>query len=250
MTWETILVETSARGVLTITLNRPDRGNAINEAMRTEVTALMREASADDSVRVVVLRANGKHFCAGADVGAQRMPEDAPGPKPPSLGAMLEAVDTCPKPVIGVTQGAAAGAGAALAAVCDVVVAIEGAFFSIPEVRMGFAPGGIQSVLMRAIGPRHYRRYAISGERIAADAALRIGMAHEVCAADQADALLADIVEACMLGAPKAQALIKKAVAAAVAGEAFDMPHGTGLPEAKEGIAAFKEKRKPAWYRE
>ena len=249
MPYETILADTSPRGVLTITLNRPDRGNAINDQMRTEATGLFRAAAGDDNVRAIVLRGNGKHFCAGADVSAPRMPEDSAGPKPPSLGEMLDAIDTCPKPVIAVVQGAAAGGGAGIAGVCDLVIALEGAFFSIPEVRMGFAPGGLQSILMRAIGPRHYRRYAITGERIQAPAALRIGMAHEVCAPDKADALLADIVEAYMLGAPKAQALIKKAVAAAVAGEDFDLPHGMAAPEAQEGIAAFKEKRKPAWYR-
>ncbi|MGE3246894.1 MAG: enoyl-CoA hydratase-related protein, partial [Beijerinckiaceae bacterium] len=195
------------------------------------------------------LRANGRHFCAGADVSGPRTPDDAPGPRPPSLGEMLDAIDTCGKPVIAVVQGAAAGGGAGSAGVCDVVVALEGSFFSIPEVRMGFAPGGLQAILMRAIGARQYRRYAISGERIPAQTALRIGLAHEVCAPDKLDALLADVIEACMLGAPQAQGLIKQAVASAVAGEPFDLAHGMASPEAQEGIAAFKEKRKPAWYR-
>ncbi|MCC2097525.1 MAG: enoyl-CoA hydratase/isomerase family protein [Hyphomicrobiales bacterium] len=249
MSYETITADTSPRGVLTISLNRPERGNAINETMRSEVTGLFRDAAADEVIRIVVLRSNGKHFCAGADVSGPRRPDDAPGSKPPSLGDMLDLIDRFPKPVIAVTQGAAAGAGAALAAVCDVVIALDGAFFSIPEVRMGFAPGGIQACLMRAIGPRQYRRYAISGERIKLDTALRIGLAHEICAPEHADALLAEIIEAYMLGAPNAQGLTKKAVAAAVAGESFDMPHGMASPEAKEGIAAFREKRKPAWYR-
>lgn len=248
MAFETIALDVSARGVATITLDRPDKGNAINERMRIELAACASELATDDNVRIVVLRGNGKHFCSGADVSGPRAPEGTV-PRPATLGEVLAALDALPKPLIGILQGAAAGAGAAVAAVCDVVVALEGSFFSIPEVRMGFAPGGIQSVLMRAIGPRHYRRYAMSGERIPAETALRIGLAHEVCNAKDADAVLAALVDAFMLGAPKAQGLIKQAVAAAVAGAHFEMPPGMASPEAKEGIAAFKEKRKPAWYR-
>jgi methylglutaconyl-CoA hydratase len=248
MAYETITLDVSVRGVATITLDRPDKGNAINEQMRIELAACASELASDNNVRIVVLRANGKHFCAGADVSGPRTPEGTV-PRPATLGEVLEALDRLPKPLIGVVQGAAAGAGAAIAAICDVVVALEGSFFSIPEVRMGFAPGGIQTVLMRSIGPRHYRRYAMSGERILADTALRIGMAHELCKTEEAEAVLAALVEALMLGAPKAQGLIKQAVAAAVAGEHFEMPPGMASPEAKEGIAAFKEKRKPAWYR-
>lgn len=249
MSWETVLAETSPRGVLTITLNRPDKGNAINEAMRSEVTALMHAAAGDANIRVVVLRANGKHFCAGADVGAPRTAADAPGPKPPSLGEMLASIEACPKPVIAVAQGASAGAGAAIAALCDVVIAIEDAFFAIPEVRMGFAPGGIQASLMRAIGARQYRRYALSGERLSANVARRIGLAHEVCGAGEADIVAAGLVDSMLLGAPGAQGEIKRAVAAAVRGEAYTIAGGMDSPEAREGIAAFKEKRKPNWYR-
>lgn len=249
MAYETIIAETSSRGVQTITLNRPDRGNAINELMRSELVACIQAAADDAGIRVLVLRANGKHFCAGADVSAPRAPENAPGPKAPSLGEVLAAIDTLPKPVIAQVNGAAAGAGAAIAAVCDVVIALNDAFFSIPEVRMGFAPGGIQACLMRTIGARQYRRYAMSGERIMADVALRIGLAHEVCGEGEADIILAGIVDAMLLGAPGAQGQIKQAVAAALNGEVFTITGGMGSDEAKEGIAAFKEKRKPNWYR-
>ena len=115
---------------------------------------------------------------------------------------------------------------------------------------MGFAPGGIQAVMLRAIGARQYRRYAMSGERIQADAALRIGLAHELCAPDQLDALLAAVIDDLMLGAPAAQAEVKKAVAAAEKGETYSMTGGMDTPEAKEGIAAFQKKRKPAWYKQ
>jgi methylglutaconyl-CoA hydratase len=246
--YSTITLDTSPRGVATITLNRPEKGNSINEQMRIELATCCEALANDANVRIVVLRSAGKHFCAGADVSGPRSPEGTI-PKPATLADVLHGLDTLPKPLIGIVQGAAAGAGAAMAAVCDVIIALEGSFFSIPEVRMGFAPGGIQPVLIRAMGTRQYRRYAMSGERIPADAALRIGMAHETCSPDQLDSIIVPMIDAFMLGAPGAQAETKKAVAAAEKGELYTMTGGMGSPEAKEGVAAFREKRKPAWYR-
>ena len=250
MTLETIICELSGRGVATITLNRPERSNALNVTMLNELGAQLAALASDQSARVVVLRGSGKHFCAGADV-AGRGGADAP-PARFSLHQVLAALDAQPQPTLAVVQGAAAGGGAALAACCDVVVAAEQAFFSIPEVRLGMAPVRLAPFFIRAMGRRSFRRYGLSGERIPAPEALRIGLAHAVCGATDLDRTAAEIVDALLHGAPRAMRELKEAIAAmampASAASAGADHDPTKSEEAVEGIASFREKRKPNWY--
>ena len=139
------------------------------------------------------------------------------------------------------------------AACCDAVIAADGAFFSIPEVRVGMPPLGVAPFLVRAIGHRQFRRYGLSGERIGAAEALRLGLAHEVCAADALDATLERMADEFLQAAPGAVRTLKTAAAqyasptlsAILANQA---PHDPKTPEALEGIASFREKRKPSWY--
>jgi methylglutaconyl-CoA hydratase len=196
---ETITCELSKRGVATITLNRPDRGNAFNQTMLNELGAQLAEFASDESARVIVLRGRGKHFCTGADVTG-RGGADAP-PVQFSLHQILAVLDAQPQPTLAVVQGAAAGGGAALGACCDIVVAAEQAFFSIPEVRLGMAPVRLAPFLIRAMGQRSFRRYGLSGERISAAEALRIGLAHAVCGAADLDGQAAEIIDALLHGA-------------------------------------------------
>lgn len=249
MPLETMTCELSGRGVATVTLNRPERGNAVNATMLNELGAQLVALASDESARVIVLRGRGKHFCAGADV-AGRGGADAPQF---SLHQVLAALDAQPQPTLAVVQGAAAGGGAALAACCDVVVAAEQAFFSIPEVRLGMAPVRLAPFLIRAMGHRSFRRYGLSGERISAHEALRIGLAHAVCGAADLEGTAAAIIDALLHGAPGAMRELKAAVAA-MATPASPAPT-TGpdhdpmkSEEAVEGIASFREKRKPNWY--
>ena len=166
MTLQTITVEVSPRRVATLTLNRPDRGNSFNQALLDELRDQLLALQADDRVRVVVLRGSGKHFCTGADLasrgdGAAAAAEPA---KPPAtLRDVLIAVDTLSKPTIAVVHGGALGGGAAVVACCDVALATDAAFFSIPEVRVGMAPHGVTPFLIRAMGYRNFRRYGFSG---------------------------------------------------------------------------------------
>src|SRR5438067_4797488 len=137
----------------------------------------------DQDARIVVLRGSGRHFCTGADLAARAAETPVPASKaataPVSLRDVLANLDSLPKPTLAVVQGAAIGGGAAFAACCDVVIAAESAFFSIPEVRVGMPPLGVAPFLVRAIGHRGFRRYGLSGERIAAVEALRLGLAHQ-----------------------------------------------------------------------
>jgi len=251
MTDQTILCTRGARGVATVTLNRPDRGNAMNPALIDELGACMRDLAADDGVRIIVLRGAGKHFCAGADVGGR-----GEGEPRFTLATMLETLETTPKPTIAVVQGAAAGGGMALAACCDIVMGTPEAFFTIPEARLGMAPSvTLAGLFVRAIGLRAFRRYAYSGERIVAQEALRLGLLSEIAPAAEMEARLEALIDALLHSAPGAIATLKARVAD------FDVPPISMLfdpavrdarharsPEADEGIAAFKEKRKPSWY--
>jgi methylglutaconyl-CoA hydratase len=246
-------VDVSSRGIATLLLNRPDRSNALNQDLIDALTRQFAAHGADERTRIVVIRGAGKHFCAGADLTA-RATEPEPGPERTSIVDMLAALDQLPRPTVAVVQGAAIGGGAALVSCCDVVLATEGAFFSVPEVRIGRPPLGVTPFLIRAMGHRSFRRYGLSGERFSAAEALRIGLVHEVVAAEKLDEKLAEITDALLHGAPAAQRAVKAdlefsvtpSVAAILSRGAS---HGSAqTPEALEGIASFKEKRKPKWY--
>jgi methylglutaconyl-CoA hydratase len=256
MNLQTISVEISPRRVATIALNRPDRGNAFDQTTLDELAAQLGALGGDANVRVVVLRGNGRHFCTGADL-APRSPDahasGEPAKPPAALRDVLAALDTCPKPTIAVVHGAAVGGGAAFAACCDVALAGDRAFFSIPEVRVGMPPLGVMPFLVRAIGHRNFRRYGLTGERISANDALRIGLVHQVCETVELDDALTRVTDELLHGAPGAISMLKSAAAeysaptlsAILANKATHDPKSA---EALEGVASFREKRKPSWY--
>jgi methylglutaconyl-CoA hydratase len=246
--FETIAVQVTSRGIATVLLNRPDRGNAFNRAMLAELGRALEALAADAAVRLAVLRGAGAHFCAGADL-ADRSEQTAP-PTGPAMLDVLAALDNLPKPTIAAVDGGAIGGGAAIAACCDIVVATDAAFFSIPEVRIGMAPVRLAPLFIRAMGQRSFRRYGLSGERIAAAEALRIGLAHQLCPAAALDAIVAEIADALLHGAPGAIGELKSALT-----RLATPPWPTGASaahartaEATEGVASFREKRKPSWY--
>jgi methylglutaconyl-CoA hydratase len=257
VTFQTIAVEISARRVATVLLNRPERGNAFDQTMLDELGETFTMLAADEAARVVVLRASGRHFCTGADLVARAAAASAHAPAPESahvsLRDVLARLDALPKPTLTVVQGAAVGGGAAFAACCDVVIAADSAFFSIPEVRVGMPPLGVAPFLVRAIGHRNFRRYGLSGERITAQDAFRLGLAHQVCAAEALDETVAHIADEMLLGAPGAIATLKHAAAQYASPTlsailAVQPTHDQKTAEAIEGIASFREKRKPSWY--
>lgn len=248
-----IAVEVSPRGIATITLDRPERSNAFDQGMLNALAAQFAERAADTATRIVVLRGAGKHFCGGADLVARGM-EPTPAAGQVSLVDALAALDRLPKPTIAVVHGAAVGGGAALAACCDIVLATEGAFFAIPEVRVGMPPLGVAPFLIRAMGHRNFRRYGLSGERFGGAEGVRVRLVHEIVVADRLEQRLAEITDALLHAAPGAVREMKAAmehdvtpsIEAILARRASHGPPQS--PEAKEGIAAFKEKRKPSWY--
>ena len=257
VTFQTIVVEVSARRIATVLLNRPERDNAFDQLMLDELSQALAVLAADDETRIVVLRGSGRHFCTGADLAARAAAAPAKprgaAPAHVPLRDVLASLDTLPKPTLAVVHGAAVGGGAAFAACCDVVIAADSAYFSIPEVRVGIPPLGVAPFMVRAIGHRNFRRFGLSGERITAAEALRLGLAHQICAADALDETLARIADEFLHGAPGAISTLKSAAAQYASPTlatilATQPGHDAKTPEALEGIASFREKRKPSWY--
>ena len=258
---DTVLWEIDRRGVATVTLNRPTVNNAYNgdllQGLHDAMDALGREAG----LRVVVLRGNGKHFQAGADLAwINGVAAQSPAENERASRVTAEAIrrlDTCPVPTLALVQGGCFGGGTGVAAACDIVVASTDALFSISETRWGLMAGIILPQLCQAIGLRQVRRYALSGERFGAEEARRIGLVHEVVPVGGLAEAGAKIVDAILMNAPAATTATKlRSLASAHAfvddGLLRDLvdehARTRQQAEAKEGLASFKEKRKPSWY--
>jgi methylglutaconyl-CoA hydratase len=253
MTAPTLITELDGRGIATLTLNRPERSNSYDQALLDALAGEIARLGADSSVRVIALRGAGKHFCAGADIGAHD--SGAVADKRTTLPGLCYDIDTVPKPTVALVHGACIGGGLAFAACCDVVIAARDAVFALPEVRLGFAPGPLVPFLLRAIKPRSLRRYLVSGERFGAEEALRIGLVHELCEASAADAALARITDEFLRAGPDAAASAKRtlhrlgqaATREMLAELQLEFQQGFDSAEAQEGRASFREKRKPGW---
>jgi methylglutaconyl-CoA hydratase len=248
----TLLSEVDARGVATLTLNRPDRGNAYDAPLLAALAGEIARLGADPAVRMIVLRGSGKHFCAGADIGAH---DAQPADSRVTLPGVCYDLDVAPKPTLALVQGACMGGGLAFAACCDVVIATGAAMFALPEVRLGFAPGPLVPFLLRAVSPRSLRRYLVSGERFGAEEALRIGLVHELADIAAADAALGRLTDELLRAGPSAAASAKQALRrlgnaadkALIAELQAEFQASFSSAEAQEGRAAFREKRKPGW---
>ena len=261
MASEPVLWQVDRRGVATVTLNRPQVNNAYNGDLIQGLHAAMDSLAGVTQLRAVVLRGNGRHFQAGADLAwisavAKQSPQENQAVSRLTAEA-IRRLDTCPVPTLALIQGGCFGGGTGIAAACDIVVAAEDAIFSISETRWGLMAGIILPQLCQAMGLRQVRRYALSGERFSADEARRLGLVHEVCPLAELAATGERIVDAILMNAPSATTATKlRALAAANAfvddGELRDLidEHARTRQhdEAREGLASFKEKRRPSWY--
>jgi methylglutaconyl-CoA hydratase len=241
-------------------MNRPDVHNAFNAQLIADLTAACRQLDADDTVRVVVLAGRGKSFSAGADLNwmkaagaASEADNFADAMK---LAGMLRTLAELDKPTIARVHGAALGGGMGLASACDMCVAGDRAVFATSEVKFGIIPAAISPYVIRAIGERQAYRYFQTAERIDAARALALGLAHEVVASEVLDAKVAEIVEALLLGGPKAQAAAKRLIRAVgnrplsdavVEDTARRIAQLRATPEAREGLSAFLDKRPAQW---
>ncbi|AHD01329.1 crotonase/enoyl-CoA hydratase family protein [Leisingera methylohalidivorans] len=257
--FETITLNTDARGVCTLTLNRPDKHNAMSGQMLQELILAARRLNEDGTVRVVVLTGAGKSFCAGGDLGWMRaqMEADAEtrGREARVLAEMLMALNTLAKPVIGAVQGNAFGGGVGMASVCDVAIGADHLKMGLTETKLGLIPATIGPYVIARMGEAKARRVFMSARLFGAAEAVELGLLAKAVPADQ----LAEAVEAevapylnCAPGAVAAakklardlgpqldDAVIDHTIKALVARWEGD--------EAQEGISAFFEKRKPVW---
>ncbi|MEO8837835.1 MAG: enoyl-CoA hydratase/isomerase family protein [Herbaspirillum sp.] len=246
--------------VATVTLNRPEVRNAFNDTTIAELTQVFRNLGADGSVRAIVLAARGPAFCAGADLNwMKRMADytfDQNRADAALLADMLRVIHLCPQPVVAQVQGDCYAGGMGLVAVCDIALAAEGVHFCLSEVRLGLVPATISPYVIRAIGERAARRYFLSAERFDAVEASRIGLVHEVVAADQLDARTALLTKALVANSPnavrQAKQLVREVAGVPLTEELIaqtvdGIAQIRASDEGREGVRSFLEKRKPSW---
>ena len=255
----TIDISVDARGVATLTLNRPEKHNALSAAMIAELTQAAASLGADTDVRAVVLTGAGRSFCAGGDLGWMRdqMGMDAVtrSAEARRLAEMLQALNTLPKPLIGAVQGNAFGGGVGMACVCDVVIGAETAKLGLTETRLGLIPATIGPYVLARMSEGRARRVFMSARIFDAAEAVDLGILSRAVAPEAlAEAVEAEVVPylSCAPGAVAAakalardlgpridDALIDRTVAALAARWESD--------EAAEGIDAFFARRKASW---
>lgn len=257
--FETLQIRQDAQAAY-IVLNRPAVRNAFNEIAIAELTQAFRECGANEANRVIVLAANGAAFCAGADLHWMKKMADYTHVENLAdaglLADMLFTIYTCPVPVIAQVQGDCYAGGMGLVAACDMAVVAEGAHFCLSEVKLGLIPATISPYVIKAMGENAARRYFLSAERFCAQEAWRIGLIHEVVAADALENKVAELVGTIQKNSPHAVRAAKKLVrevggrdisAELIANTVRQIAEIRASDEGREGVRAFLEKRQPNW---
>jgi methylglutaconyl-CoA hydratase len=261
MTTNTVLTEIDRRGVATVTLNRPDANNAYNGEMILGLIETFGALAANAHARIVVIRGNGRHFQAGADLKwlreTSKLSPEANLKASANTTNAVRGLNEFPKPTIALVHGGCFGGGVGLVAACDIIIASDDAIFAITEVRWGLIAAPIIPQLNARIGLANVRRYALTAERFDARQAREIGLVNEVCAAGKLDEAAAPMIDALLMCGPDAIAQTKacaleldRAVIDDDLAERLARMHALKrmTPEGAEGLASFLEKRRPAWY--
>jgi methylglutaconyl-CoA hydratase len=254
------LVQLNQDGVvLVVALNRPAQHNALTPALIERLTAVFHHYSSRKEIRVIVLTGNGRSFCAGADLktmyAAAEKDFAANVADGQAIFDLVQAIDNCPKPVIGRVNGAAFGGGVGLVSACDIVVAVERANFAFSEVRLGIVPAVISPFVLAKIGVGNGRELFLTGERFDAHRAHQIGLVQHVVAEEDLDTAVAERIEQLLAAAPGAQADAKELIRSVVYRPAAEVRDYTAnlfaqrrtSEEGQEGMSAFLEKRNPDW---
>ncbi len=251
--------------VATITLNRPSVHNAFDDVLIADLTTALDDCERNRSVRAVVLTGAGASFSAGADLNWMRGMAQASGDANRTdslrLATLMRTLNFLSKPTLARVNGSAYGGGVGLVACCDIAISVDGAKFSLSEVKLGLVPAVISPYVIAAIGMRQARKFFISGEVFDAATAARIGLLHDVVAPDQLDAAVERTLHFLTKGGPLAQAEAKQ-LALRVGGmtresaERLDAENAELIArlrvsaEGQTGLAAFLDKRAPDWARE
>ena len=259
MTFETIKLDVDARGVAQLTLARAEKHNAMSEQMLDDLSAAAQHIAQDPAIRVVVLGADGKSFCAGGDLAWMRAQMDM-DPKTRSaqagkLAYMLQALDTLPQPLIGRIHGNAFGGGVGLACVCDVAIGVEGALMGLTETRLGLIPATIGPYVVARMGAAHARRVFMSGRRFETAEAVELNLLARTVAPQNLDAAIEAEVAPYLSCAPGAVAEAKALIRdlsrpidqSTIEHTITALAKRWESAESQEGISAFFEKRTPDW---
>lgn len=256
---KTLTVTRDDAGVISLSLARPEKRNAMSGQMIAELTQFARTVSADPTVRAVILSGAGDVFCAGADLGwmheqinadrTQRMREAR------KLADMLFALNTLPQPVIGRVHGGAFGGGVGLCSVCDVVIAAQGTKFAFTETRLGLIPATISPYVLAKMGERNARHVFMSARVFSADEAMTLGLASDVVQTDHLDQRVHDEITPYLSVAPGAVAASKslaRSLGPRIDADVIDdtitrLADTWETEEAAHGIASFLGKTKPRW---
>ena len=259
MSFETVLIDRDQRGIATLTLNRPEKHNALNARMIADLTGAAAELAADAEIRAVVLTGAGRSFCAGGDLawmreqtGASRAGRIAEATR---LALMLKALNELPKPLIGRVQGQAFGGGMGMMSVCDVTIAVTGPRFGFTEARLGLIPATISPYVVARMGLAHAREVFASARLFDAHEAVRLGLATRAVDPEDLDAAIETEIAPCLGAAPGAAAASKALLlrlsrpidAATIEMTAAALADQWETDEAAEGIAAFFERRPAPW---
>ncbi len=255
MSYETIKVEEAAPGVTVIAFNRPDVANALSTQMGRELLDVWSKLRGDEGLRCVILRGEGKHFQAGADLKERNgMTDEAWAEQHRLFEAMIRAQLACPVPVIAAVQGAAMGGGCEMTLACDFAYAAEGARFGLPEAGLGIIPGlGGTQLLTRAVGPRRAIEVLTTAQPFTAEQAKAWGLVSDVVPADR---LMETVLAVASVIAAKAPLSVRGAKRVVHGGQDLDLARAMDLEltvynhlftthDRREGVASFNEKRTP-----
>jgi len=259
VSYETTSISCDSRGVATLTLNRPEKHNALNAQMIADLAAAAAELGADGSVRAVILTGAGKSFCAGGDLGWMRDQQSATRQQriaeATRLALMLKALNELPKPLIGRVQGQAFGGGMGMMSVCDVTIAAIGPKFGFTEARLGLIPATISPYVVARMGLARAREVFASARLFGAEEAVRLGLATRAVAPEDLDAAVEAEITPYLSAAPGAVAASKALLfrlaspidAKIIAMTAEALADQWESEEAAQGIAAFFERRPAPW---
>jgi methylglutaconyl-CoA hydratase len=257
VSYVTVLV-TEEDGVRRIKLNRPERRNAMTPEMQVELIAAMEEAVASDC-RVIVFAGVGEAFCAGLDLSSLQGMNDKSVAEHTAdaerIARLFRTLYELQKPTIAVVHGAAIAGGTGLATICDFTLAVPGAKFGYTEVRIGFVPAVVSAFLTLQIGEKQARDLLLTGRLFASEEALRLGLVNEVVEPERLEARMLELAEMLKANSPEALAATKRLLVAqnkawldvAIAKALAANAEARATHDFREGVAAFLEKRKPAW---
>jgi methylglutaconyl-CoA hydratase len=254
----TTIVVADTPSIRTITLNRPDRRNAMTPAMQTELIAAMEDAAASDC-RVLVFAGAGDAFCSGLDLSVLHSMKDKGAAEyradAERVARLFRTLYELPIPTIAAVHGPAIAGGTGLATICDFTLATPAAKFGFTEVRIGFVPALVSAFLVLQVGDKRSRELLLTARIFDATEALRLGLVNEVVAPEELAQRVQSLAGSLVANSPQALAATKRLLAAqnkawldaasAAALEANSQARNT--EDFREGVAAFLEKRKPAW---